>query len=141
MSWQSDVTAGFAQRLEDFGVGTYDPIGAGGNIVIGALPPGLAPGVGIQSYRLGADDPRNPTTQLRLQFWLRAATLNALDNLDAAIYDIVQGLANSLMGVAAVTNVQSVSVLPMGVDGNGNLERASNYAVDLDLPATALRSY
>lgn len=141
MGWQSDVARGFAQHLNDAGIGTWSQAGTGGNIYRGALPPDVVPGIGIQTYRVGLDDPANPTTQVRIQFYLRAATVSALDDLDSDLYDAVQGLADVQMGAATVTDTQAYSSVPMGLDANGNPERASNYTVDLDLPDTALRAY
>lgn len=144
MGWQSDVAAGYAQRLNDAGLGVYAPTIASGQPGAGAIYRGQLPadvlGYGIQTYRVGPDDPQNPTTQLRIQFWLRAATIGDLDDMDSGLYDTIQGLHGVAMGVAMVTDTQSYSSVPQGVDGNGNLERACNYTVDLDLPATALRS-
>lgn len=140
MGWQSDVATGYAAHLGATGVGTWDPAGSTGNVYLGPLPADLVPGIGIQTYRAGPDDPANPTTQLRIQFLLRAATIGALDDLDAALYDAVQGLHGVAMGAATVTDTQTVSAVPLGQDGNGNLERACNYAIDLDLPPTALRA-
>jgi len=141
MGWQSDVAVGFAQLLDAAGVGTWDPDGSTGNIYLGELPPDACPGIGIQTYRAGTDDPANPTTQLRIQFWLRAATVGEIDDLDSALYDHVHGLQNLAMGAAMLTDCASYSSIPMGLDGNGNRERACNYTLQLDLPATALRSY
>jgi hypothetical protein len=138
MGWQSDVAVGFAVQLAAAGVGVWDKHGSTGTIYRGPLPPDLL-GVGVQTYRVGPDDPQNATTQLRIQFWLRAATVADLDDLDSVLYDAVQGLAGVAMGVATVTDCRSLSSIPMGVDGNGNVERACNFTVDLDLPPTALR--
>lgn len=141
MTWQTDTVEGYAQQLNDKGVGAWDPNGTSGNIYRGTLPEDVCPGIGIQAYRVGRDDPANPTTQLRMQFMLRAGSLGALDDLDAALYDALQGLHDVAMGVVMVTDTQSISAVPMGVDGNGNYERACNYAADLNLPDTALRAY
>ena len=139
MGWLSDVAAGCAAQLAAAGVGTWDPAGTSGSIVRGALPPDIVPGVGLHTYRVGRDDPANPTTQVRLQLMLRAATIAALDDLDSAAYNALQGLHGVAMGTVVVTDCQSYSAIPMGPDGNGNLERACNYVLDIDLPATALR--
>jgi len=146
VSWLSDFAVGAAQRLVAQGVGTWAPdtptgsLGAG-NIFRGSLPPDVTPGVGLQAYRAGPDDPQNPTTQVRLQAWLRAGTVAALDDLDAAVYDAFQGLSGVAFGTTQVTDSRCISSVPQGIDGNGNRERACNYAFELDLPATALRSY
>lgn len=141
MSWQSDAATGAAQHLSDQGVGIWDPNGTTGNIYRGALPADVVPGIGVQTYRVGADDPIAPTARLRIQFWLVAGSDGALDDLDAAIYDAMQGLTDAQWGDAHVTDCGSVSAIPQGVDGDGNPQRACNYQLDLDLPATALRSY
>jgi hypothetical protein len=141
MGWESDVATGFAQAIAAAGAGTFDPTGTGGSIVIGPLPPDTSPGVGITTYRAGADDPKNPTTRLRVQFWLRAPDAATLNDLDSAVYDAIQGLHAVTMGAATVSDCGSFASVPMGIDGNGNLERAAHYLADLSLPDTALRSY
>jgi hypothetical protein len=145
MGWQSDTAVTIAQVLDDASVGTWVPTAPGvvstGNIIRGPLPADVCPGIGIQTYRVGADDPSNPTTQIRVQLYLRAADVDALDNLDSAAYDALQGLHGVPTGSAVITDVQSYSSVPMGVDANGNAERTANYTVDLDLPDSALRAY
>ena len=142
MGWQSDVARTIAQVLDDGSVGVYDPatVPSTGNIYRGPLPATVCPGIGIHVYRVGRDDPANPTTQVRVQLWLRAATVDAVDDLDSAAYDALQGLHDVATGSAVITDVQSYSSMPMGVDSNGNAEKSTNYTADLDLPATALRS-
>ena len=140
-SWLSDVATGLARLLHDAGIGVFDPDGTAGNIVRGPLPPDTCPGVGVQVYRIGADDPAHPTTAVRAQLWARAATPGGAEDLDAAIYDALQGLSHAPMGSAVVTDCGSLSAIPMGVDGNGNTERACNYRLLLDLPPTPLRHY
>ena len=141
MTWQSDVARTICQRLNDAGIGTWNQAGTGGSIVRGTLPVDTCPGIGVQLYRAGADDPQNPTTQVRVQLWLRASTVAALDDLDAAVYDVLHGLQDQDAGAAVITHVISQSSVPMGLDGNGNAERSCNYQVHLDLAPTALRSY
>lgn len=140
MSWQSDVANGLAQLLADADLGTWNPDAAGGTIVRGSLPPDTL-GIGIQTYRAGDDDPAHPTTQLRVQFWLRAADIDTLDDLDSGIYDVLMGLSGSVFGGTHLTDTGAISAVPMGLDGQGNPERACSYRLELDLPATALRSY
>lgn len=141
MSWQSDVGNGIAQRLNDVGVGTWGPDDDTGNISRGAIKPDVCPAIGIQTYRVGPDDPQHPTTQLRVQFRLRAADIDALDDLDAAIYDAFTGLNDVWFGDTHVTDTGTISSLGADPDANGNLGRTCNYSMQLDLPSTALRSY
>lgn len=141
MSWQSDVADGAAQRLADLNIGTWTPDGSAGTIHRGAIPPNVNFGIGIQTYRAGPDNPGQPNTRLRIQFMLRAPDNTTLDDTDAAIYDAFMALAGVELGSAHVVDTQAISSLPMGLDESGNPQRACNYQLDLDLPATPLRSY
>lgn len=132
---------GVAQRVNGQRIGVWDPDGSSGNIYHGSLPAGVIPGIGLQGYRVGADDPQNPTTQQRVQFWLIADSFASLDDLDAAIYDAFQGLAEVDLNGVHVTQVISQSSIPQGIDGSGNPQRSCNYTFQIDLPATALRAY
>lgn len=146
MSWAEDLEQGVAGLLAAAGVGTYDPDavladGAAGVIVVGPLPDEVAAGIGVQSYRVGVDDPANPTSSVNVQLWARAASRSAVNDLDAAGYDAVQGAADVWFGSVHVTQAYSKSSIPMGRDDRGRWERSSNYTFELDLPATAHRSY
>lgn len=141
MGWQGDAAVGIAAHLDGFSIGVWSPTDSAGTIWRGALPPEVNFGIGIQTYRIGADDPANPTTKLRVQFFLRAPDIDTLDSTDEAIYDAFMGLSNVDFGVAHVVDTQSISALSAGVDSRGNAQRTCNYQLDLDLPATALRSY
>lgn len=138
--WLSDVGNGAAQRLADHGIGTWDPDDGTGNINRGSIPPDICPAIGLQAYRFGPDNPAQPSAQVRLQFWLRAADIDALDDLDAAIADLFIGLNGVTFGAVTVTDCNSISALPQGLDSQGNPERSCNYSLELDLPPTALRS-
>lgn len=146
MTWTEDLDAGVAQLLAARGVGTFDPDadvaqGATGVIVLGGLSDEATSGVGIQSYRLGPDDPAAPVARVIVQLWARAATRAEVNQLDQAGYDALQGLADVWFGSCHVTQSVQKSSLPMGVDARLGYERSSNYTFDLDLPATSNRSY
>lgn len=141
MGWQSDTAVGVAERLDALSIGVWAPTTAAGTIWRGALPPDVNFGIGILTYRIGADDPKNPNTKLRLQFFLRAPDIGTLDDTDEAIYDALLGLHGADFGTAQLTDTQSISALDAGVDSAGNPQRTCNYRLDLELPATALRSY
>lgn len=138
--WLSDVADGAAQRLHDAGIGVWDPDGTNGNITRGSIPPDVCPAIGIQVYRFGPDNPAQPSAQVRLQFWLRAADIASLDDLDSAICDAFIGLNGVAFGVVTVTDANFISSVPQGKDAQGNPERSCNHSFELDLPPTALRS-
>lgn len=141
MSWQTDLIDGLARDLDTAGVGTYDPDGTAGNIVQGAIPAAPDQVVGITSYRVAPDDPAHPTTEVRVQFYLRAPYIGALNDLDATVDAVVNGMTDRGYGQAHVTQARSWSSVPMGRDDHDRPERALNYRLDLDIPATALRRY
>jgi hypothetical protein len=141
MSWDEDFEQGLAGYLDAQGVGTYDNSGFTGSLALGPLPDEIDSGIGITTYRLGVDDPSHPSTRVNVQLYARALTRAAVNALDARGYDAVHGLKDAWFGAAHVTQAVSKSSMPMGPDERGRFERSSNYTFELDLPATALRSY
>jgi hypothetical protein len=141
MGWQDDVETGYAARAAAACGLVWDPAGTDSTVIRGPLTATVVPGIGVQAYRVGPDDPVNPTSQLRIQFLIRATTYTGTADLAQLLYDAIHGLNGLVMGAATVTDTRALSDVPLGQNQNGNYERTCNYLVDLDLPATSLRSY
>jgi hypothetical protein len=140
MGWQKDTLTGLAVRYDSLGIGTWRTSTALGTIVLGALPDEIDLGIGLHGYRVGPDDPAQPHDAAagpvlapRRRGRDRRSRLAGVRRHDRP--------RRPALGAATVTLARSLSSIPMGVDGRGRAERACNYALDLDLPPTALRSY
>jgi hypothetical protein len=144
MSWQVDLDYGLAQRLADAGVGTWAPDdvidGQINPIILGSLPPDVDQCIGIITVPV-ASDPVYPVSTVIAQFRIRGTATQNRDTA-SAIDDAVNGLQNVELGTAVLTDAQFQSATADAPNDTGQqLERTVQYRIELDLPATALRSY
>lgn len=141
---ETDLVVGLAQFLAAAGIGTYRP--AGGYlasetaIVFGDLPTAPDRAVGIGVYG-AVDEGSVPLSSLRVQFLCRGSRDDSLDpgEVAGAIFTVLQGLQHQDFGAAHVNLAQRVSRIPLGIDEAKRSLRADNYALDVDMPATAGR--
>lgn len=141
---ETDLVRGVAQLLHDEGKGTYRPAGgyqpAETAIVFGELPSTPDRVIAISVY--GADDEGQvPLSRLRLQFLCRGVPNNTLDAGEVAggVFTVMQGLEHLQCGTAHINLSQRVSRITLGADENQRQLRSDNYALDVDMPATAGR--
>lgn len=144
MSVESDLVKGLAQYLNDHGAGTYKPTGgylaAETAIVFGELPTGPDRVIAISVYGSN-DEGQVPLSQLRVQFMFRGNPNDTLDAGEVAdpVFDLMQGLEHLQCGTAHINLSQRVSRVTLGADDNKRQLRSDNYALDVDMPATAGR--
>jgi hypothetical protein len=138
---ESDLLTGIAQILNDAGAGSYKPAGgytaAETAIVFGELPTSPDRVIALSLY--GFTDAINQNlSSPRLQAMLRGNPNDSLDvgALAVEVFNALQGLAGVDCGTAHVVQCNRFSVVPQGVDGNKRYERADNYALDVNTPAT-----
>jgi hypothetical protein len=125
--WTGDLLTAVAQRLDDAGIGTWDPDGTTGSIVHGALPDEIDNGIGLTAYNL-----TNRRTSLSgevtqpIQFFLRG-TLAQVEQAADDLYAAFNGLRDTTLGSTRLTLIELHSDVPMGIDQRGRIERAVNY--------------
>jgi hypothetical protein len=141
---ETDLLLGIAQYLNDVGAATYRPTGGylatDTAIVFGELPTSPDRVVAITVY--GSDDEGQvPLSQMRVQFMFRGKPNNTLDAGEVAgpVFEHMQGLEHLQCGAAHINLAQRVSRITLGADENKRQLRSDNYALDVDMPATAGR--
>lgn len=90
----------------------------------------------LTPYTIGDDvrtDISDQGIQIRCRGPARANATFALD-LDDAIFNTLQAAEHLRLGGLVVDSIERRSSLPMGVDGSGRWEIASNYALTLSRP-------
>lgn len=141
---ETDLLTGLAQYLHDNGAATYRPTGGyladETAVVFGELPTSPDRVVALTVYG-AVDEGMVPLSQLRVQVMLRGSPNNSLDvgAVAGPVFDLLQGLEHLQCGTAHVNLAQRVSRVPLGVDESKRSLRADNYAMDVDMPATAGR--
>lgn len=144
-----DLLDGIAADLNTAGLGVYDPArvwtaaDTATAVRIGPMPAAPDRVIVLGGYRLGGDSPDVPSGQINVQFRTRCPSLDPrlLETLDGGIYDLLQGMTGRPYGSIVVTQALHKSSLDIGQDSNNRLMRSMNVAFDLDLTATANRSY
>lgn len=141
---ETDLLKGLAQDLEDASCGTYKADGgytaSETAIVFGGLPTSPHRAIALTLY--GADDEGSvPLSSLRLQVMVRGNPNDALDagEVAGAIFTFLQGLQHRQYGSAHLTLAQRISRITLGADESKRQIRSDNYALDVDMPATAGR--
>jgi hypothetical protein len=144
VSVETDLVVGIAQYLNDHGAGAYKSTGGylatDTAIVFGELPTTPDRVIAITVY--GSDDEGQvPLSQMRVQFMFRGEPNNTLDAGEIAgpVFDLMQGLEHLQCGSAHINLAQRVSRITLGADDNKRQMRSDNYALDVDMPATAGR--
>jgi hypothetical protein len=144
VSVETDLVTGLAQYLNDHGAGTYRPTGGyqanETAIVFGELPSTPDRVIALTVYG-SLDEGLVPLSQMRVQFMFRGKPNDTLDAGEVAgpVFDLVQGLEHLQCGTAHIDLAQRVSRVTLGADENGRQLRSDNYALDVDMPATAGR--
>ena len=141
---ETDLLTGLAQWLHDQGLATYRPSGGYQSgetaVVFGPLPDDPDRCIGLTVYA-ATDEANVPLSHLRVQLMFRGNPNDSLDPGEIAgpVFNAFNGTSGLVFGTAYVNQAQRVSRVPLGVDGNQRSERADNYALDVDFPATAGR--
>lgn len=142
--WESDLLAGLAQRLAAAGAGTYRPTG-GYTADETAIVFGELPAVGDRALALAVYAARDAIEQnlstVRVQVLIRSAVNNSLDcgALAVAVFDALHASSGFAAGTAYVVQCNRVSAVPLGMDENKRYERADNYELTVNTPASAGR--
>lgn len=141
---ESDLLTGLAQYLHDNGAATYRPAGGYAAdetaVVFGELPTTPDRVVALSVYA-AADEGQVPLSSLRVQCMFRGRPNDTLDAGAVAgpVFDLLQGLEHLQCGTAHVNLSQRVSRVSLGADESKRQLRSDNYAMDVDMPATAGR--
>lgn len=148
MSATNDLLTGLAADIAASGAATYRSDGTAyltseTAITFALLPDQPNRVVTLTAYRVGGDDPQNPTGQITVQVRTRGLPDQPMDTdaLDDAIYDVLQGAQRKTYGSLMVSQVLIRSSLPMGRDPSNRWERSTNYVLDVNYPPTSNRSY
>lgn len=136
MSWTTDLIGGLAAFLDGQGVGTYQPDGTGGSIVLGALPADLDTGIGIVPYNLQPNHILADVTQ-PVQLWLRGPSMTAVNDLADSIFTVLEGVQGVTLGSMFCPLIFLSSDVPQGVDATGRWERAVNYYIRATRPTAS----
>jgi len=145
MGWESDLAVGLAQLLAGQGVGQWDPDAVLTDldwpITEGAVPAECPRGIGIHTVPMANSDPVHPTGVAVIQFVIRDLTFPACRDVDNQIDALIDGLHGITFGTVTLGQAQALSATPITANSQGQWERSHQYRAELDLPATASRSY
>lgn len=136
---------GFAQLLDDEGLGTWREAGAYVDgetaIVLSAFPASPDDLITLETYVV-AEDPTQNDDRIGLQIRTRRAGAdpNPVRDLDSAIFRAIQSrhgytLGNWPDGIRVRQGFRS-SGTSLGQDDNGRWSRVSNYYLDVHRPST-----
>lgn len=145
MSVEADLLVGIATALDAAGAATYNPSGVYAAtdtaIVFGPLQSTPYRQVALTVY--GSFDSINENrSEFRVQAYCRGVSGNSLDvgELAQGVFDVLQSLTAQQWGDAYLIQCYRISFVPQGIDTNLCSERADNYAVDVNTPATSRRN-
>lgn len=141
---ENDLLDGFAQTLEDAAVGVWRSDGtpylaAETAIVVGGMPQSPVACIALATYGPSDDHPDMAIGVRRVQVRVRAGSYRAMNDLADACFTALHGLTHRQWGDVHANEVLRISSSPLGQDGSKNWERTDNFAVEVDLPPTALR--
>lgn len=141
MSTTRDLLEGIATYLDGQGVGVYNPTAVNDPddtvITMKNLPSKSPRAIMLTAYG-PSDHPTINLSQIRVQVWFRGVPNDSLDvdDLGDSVFDVLHGLEHRDFGSAHVVQALRISSLPMGEDANNRHERADNYVLDVNRPAT-----
>lgn len=139
--FETDLLTGLAQHLNDAGVGVYKPAGgylaSDTAIVFGELPTAPDRVIALSLYGFTDAITQNLSSP-RVQVMLRGTPNNSLDvgTLAVSVFGAMHALAGADYGTAHVVQCNRFSTVPLGVDESKRYERADNYLLDVNTPAT-----
>lgn len=145
MSQDVDVLTGLAQTLHDAAAAVYRPASpylAGETaVVFGDMPDTPDRCVTLTLYGPSDDHPDQPLGVRRVQVRSRGLPGDYLDAvaLDDACFQALHGLTHAQWGATHANQVLRASGAPLGQDPAQRWDISSNYVLDVDTPATALR--
>jgi len=139
VSITSDLLSGLAADLQAQGLATYTG-GSGGNVFFKQLPATPDRAVAVTAYA-AQDDPAQNLSTIRVQFYFRGATDDAMDVDDLAdsVFMWLQGLQHRDYGTVHVAEALRISAIQLGADARKRNERSDNYAFTCNLPSTSGR--
>lgn len=131
MSYTTDLLDGLARYLDAAGVGTYRADGVFTTtdtaITIATMPAAPDRVICLSAYPV-TDSAALTDTTTGVQIRTRAgADPRAVDALDDAVFDVLQGAGPLQFGAVRVQLINRVSGAPIGADTAGRMERSSNY--------------
>lgn len=138
--WTSRLLAGIAELLDTAGIGVWRPDGtayAAGDtaIVIRAIPQAPDRLITLAAYPVGSTAPGIADHTTGVQARLRAGPdPRECDDLADAVFDQLDGLAETTLGGIAVVQMWRQSYTSLGHDANGRWERSENFYVQAMRP-------
>jgi len=139
-----DLLVGFAQMLNDSGIGVYNPSGVytptQTGIVFKTVPQGPDRCIILTVVPL-IDSVEIPMGKTLLQVRTRGLPNQPLDveDLGDACFDLLQNIKNLTMGSTHIIQCLRNSSVPMGQDNSKRWERVDHMYIDLDYPPTVNR--
>lgn len=131
------LLVGFAQILADAGVGVWDVNRTWTDtdtqvaIIVGAVPQDPTQVVVLAHYAV-RDDPRFNDSTVGIQIRIRGDDQpQTVQDRNDAIFGLLQGMHDTIVGGVPVVLVSRNSSLPMGPDQNNRLEYSSNFYVEV----------
>jgi hypothetical protein len=126
----------FAQMLDEFGLGTYDPTGTSGDLFVGSLP--VEPEFAVKVSRYGGveSDAKHGYDEPQVQVWVRGprGDAEAAESRAQAVYDACHGLRRrDLPGGTRMLSCIGTQAGPVdvGLDEHGRHEWSVNFRVEL----------
>lgn len=128
------------------GLGTYSPTAVLLDSQTGIYTKGMPehPDRAVVLTVYGATDaPKENLTSFNVQVWCRGLPNQPLDvdDLGDAIFNLLQGAEALTFGSVKVLQILRKFPAQMGDDANQRWERADNYVIDANIPATPGRTY
>lgn len=134
------LATGLAQHLHDAGLALYKPTGVYGKadqwgVTFYSVPQGPDQVITLTPYPI-EDDVRTAVSVVGMQIRCRGPANDPRppERRSDAIFNNLQAAEHLLLGGLVVDSIDRRSSLPMGADGSGRWEIASNYALTLNRP-------
>ena len=144
MAAARDLLTGIAGMIADTGIGVFNPSGvyAGTDtgIIFKNMPAKPDRAVVLTAVPL-TDMTAIPVGKMLVQVRTRGLPNNPLDvdDLGDAIFDLLHGVTDKVMGSTHIIQCLRNSSVPMGVDTASRWERVDHFYIDLDYPPTVNR--
>lgn len=146
MSAELDLLEGFGAYLTEQGVALYSDAGASYAttelpvVTFGPLPTTPDRVIALTVYS-SVDDPLQPLSTFRVQFYVRGVPGDSLDAalIAETVFGAIQSMHGVTFGGVNVSDCRRFSFIPQGIDENNRAERADNYTVVTAMPGTTWR--
>ena len=139
MTFTAQLLTGLAEHLDTHGVARWRPttayLASETAIVLGGLTPAPDRQIALTPY-LEHDHASIDDSLVAVQMRLRGTpgSLTSCTDLADAVFDLLHGATNLLLGGITVTQVLRKSTAPLGVDENDRHEWSENYHLTLARP-------